>query len=106
MRDASTGVHSVHKDLTWGGEAVSAGEDDLEGRGEFWRSRQSSQGFISTLQQPVRYLMFYAKSTVKGHITIIMDIYHAPSQESPGCLQYKLNTQMYAYTRARVRTHT
>ena len=25
-----------------------------------------------------------------------MDIYRAPSQESPGHLQYKLNTQMHA----------
>ena len=27
-----------------------------------------------------------------------MDIYHAPSQESPGPLKYKLNTQMHTNT--------
>ena len=29
-----------------------------------------------------------------------------PSQESPGCLQNKLNTQMYARTKTHMHTHT
>ena len=36
-------------------------------------------------------------------IIIITDIYHAPSQESPGCLHYNTN---YAHTHAHTHTHT
>ena len=40
-------------------------------------------------------------------IMIIMDVYRAPSQESLGHLQYKLNTQMHArrYTHTHICMH-
>ena len=55
------------------------------------------------------------KIITKIIIIIIMDIYCVPSQESLGCLQYKLNTQTHTqhthththkYTHTNAHTHT